>query len=499
MKPISDSELVYMDYAASAPMDPRVAARMSKWLRQGPYANPASAHGPGKAAKRLVAKAARQVGALAGLSADEVVFTSGATESIGLAVTGAARYRRSEGRHVVTGLSEHPAGLNSCLALKREGFELTCLEPDRRGVISADALRSALRGDTVLVSLMHVNNEIGVVHDIAEFAAICRDHGAWLHVDAAQSAGKLPLDMQALGIDLLSLSAHKIYGPKGVGALCINRQRVPRIEPLLHGGGQQRGLRPGTLPTHQIAGLGLACELAVGAMRAEGARLRGLQDRLWSGLSASRGVLLNGAGAERAPGILSVSVEGVESNSLVNALEGVALSLGSACSRVQDEPSAVLRCIGRSPLLAASTLRFSIGRFTTEAEIDRVCELFAGAVASLRALADEAPAIAPVSGRITVGEGGRRKAGAWVRLEARWEGDAAVETAFRVFGPPILEQAARSGASALKEKGRGLCVADWSRQINRTLNPPPESRSVLLCARDALQGCLQGGDNWVAE
>jgi len=495
MKQMPDSEMIYMDYAASAPMDPQVAARMSKLLRRGPHANPAAAHGPGKAAERLAAKAAKQVGALVGLSADEVVFTSGATESIGLAVTGAARYRRREGRHVITGLSEHPAGLNSCLALKREGFELTCLEPDRSGVITADALRSALRSDTVLASLMHVNNEIGVVHDIAEFAAICRDHGAWLHVDAAQSAGKLPLDMQALGIDLLSLSAHKIYGPKGVGALCINRRRVPRIEPLLHGGGQQRGLRPGTLPTHQVAGLGLACDLAAAKMGAESARMRSLQDRLWSGLEASGGVLLNGAGAERAPGILSVSVEGVESASLVNALEGIALSLGSACSRVQDEPSAVLRCIGRSPLLAASTLRFSIGRFTTEAEIDRVCEIFAGAVAALRALADETPAIAPASGRITAGEAGRRQSGAWVRLEARWEGDAAVETAFRVFGPPILEHAARNGARALKEKGRGLRVADWSRQVSRTLNPPPESRSVLLLARDALQGCLQGGDN----
>ena len=495
MKKMPDSEPIYMDYAASTPLDPRVAARMSELLRRGPHANPSSAHGPGRAAKRIAARAARQVGALVGLTADEVVFTSGATESIGMAIMGAARYRRGEGRHVITGLSEHPAGLNSCLALKREGFELTCLEPDQRGVITADALRSALRSDTVLVSLMHVNNEIGVVHDIAEFAAICHAHGAWLHVDAAQGAGKLPLDMPAHGIDLLSLTAHKIYGPKGIGALCINRRRVPRIEPLLHGGGQQRALRPGTLPTHQIAGLGLACELAAAEMCAEDARLRSLQGRLWSGLRASSGLLLNGAGAERAPGILSVSVEGVESNSLVSALDGVALSLGSACSRVADESSAVLRCIGRPPMLAASTLRFSIGRFTTGAEVDRVCEIFAGAVVGLRALADEAPAISPASGRITVGEAGRRKAGAWVRLEARWEGDAAVETAFRVFGPPILEQAARNGASALKEKGRGLRVADWSRQVNKTLNPAPESRPALLCARDALQACLQDGDN----
>ena len=484
-----------MDYAASTPVDPRVAARMSELLAHGPHANPSSAHGAGTAAGRIAAGAATQVAALVGLPEEDVVFTSGATESVGLAVIGAARYRRGDGRHVITGLSEHPAGLNSCLALKREGFEITCLEPDKRGLITAEALRSALRSDTVLVSLMHVNNEIGVVQDIAGFAAICRDHGAWLHVDAAQGAGKLPLDMHGQGIDLLSLTAHKIYGPKGVGALCINRQRVPRIEPLLYGGGQQRALRPGTLPTHQIAGLGLASELAAAEMRVESTRLRRLRERLWRGLEASGGVLRNGAGAELAPGIVSVSVEGVESSSLVNALDGVAFSLGSACSRADDEPSAVLRCMGRTPLLAASTLRFSIGRFTTGSEIDTVCAIFAKAVTALRALADEKPAIPPGSGQITVGEAGRRNAGAWVRLEARWEGNAAVETAFRVFGPPILQQAARSGANALKAKGRSLRVADWSWQLNKALNPPPQARSALLCARDALQACLQGGDN----
>jgi len=230
-------------------------------------------------------------------------------------------------------------------------------------------------------------------------------------------------------------------------------------------------------------------------MGAESKRVEDLGERLWRGLKATGGVLLNGAGAERAPGIISVSVEGVESSSLVNALEGVAFSLGSACSRAAAEPSAVLRCIGRAPLLAASTLRFSIGRFSTEKEIDTVCEIFARAVPALRALADEKPAIPRGSGRITVGEAGRRNAGAWVRLEARWEGNAAVETAFRVFGPPILEHAARRGASALKSQGRGLCVTDWSRQLNDALKPPPEARAALLYARDALQGCLGGGDN----
>ena len=490
-----DSEAIYLDYAASTPVDPRVAALMDELLREGPHANPSAGHAPGAAAARLVAGAARRVGALVGVPPEDVVFTSGATESIGLAVIGAARYRRRGGRHVVTGLSEHPAGLNSCLALKREGFEVTCLEPDSRGVIGAGALRAALRDDTVLVSLMHVNNEIGVVQDVAEFGRICRGHGAWLHVDAAQSAGKLPLDMRAQGIDLLSLTGHKIYGPKGAGALCMNRRRIPRIEPLLHGGGQQRGLRPGTLPTHQISGLGLACALAASEMASESARLEALRERLWNGLRKAGGVLLNGAGAERAPGILSVSVEGVEAGSLVEALDGVVVSLGSACSRVTDEPSAVLRSLGRPPLLAASTLRFSIGRFSSEREIDRVAEIFERKVAVLRALADDSPALAPGSGRITVGEAGRRNAGLWVRLEARWEDEAAVETAFRVLGPPILEKAARSGAAALRSEGRELCVAEWSRRMDVALDPPAEARSVLLCARDALQACLRDGDN----
>ena len=484
-----------MDYAASTPVDPRVAALMGKLLREGPHANPSAEHAPGLAAARIVARAARSVGALAGVPPEDVVFTSGATESIGLAVIGAARYRRGDGRHVITGLSEHPAGLNSCLALKREGFEVTCLEPDSRGVISPDALRAALRGDTVLVSLMHASNEIGVIQDIGEFGRICRGHGAWLHVDAAQSAGKLPLDMRARGIGLLSLTGHKLYGPKGVGALCVNRRRVPRIEPLLHGGGQQRALRPGTLPTHQIAGLGLACELACGEMAAESARVEALRERLWKGLREAGGVLLNGAGARRAPGILSVSVEGVEAASLVEALDGVVVSLGSACSRVADEPSAVLRSLGRAPLLAASTLRFSIGRFSSAQEIDKVSRIFGKKVPLLRALADDRPALAPGSGRITTGEAGRRDAGLWVRLEARWEGGAAVETAFRVLGPPILEKAARNGARALRSQGRNLSVAEWSRRMNDALDPPAEARSVLLCARDALQACLRDGDN----
>ena len=468
---------------------------MSELLRSGPHANPSSRHAPGAAAERLVAEAAEQVAALAGVSAGEVVFTSGATESVALAVLGAARYRRSEGRHVITSLSEHPAVLNSCLALKREGFDVTCLQPDSSGVVTAGALQQALRDDTVLVSLMHVNNEIGVVQDIEAFAGLCRGQGAWLHVDAAQGAGKLPLDMRAQGIDLLSLTAHKIYGPKGAGALCINRRRAPRIEPLLQGGGQQRGLRPGTLPTHQIAGLGLACKLANDEMKTESRRVRALRERLLSGLEAAGGVLLNGRGAEFAPGILSVSVQGVESSSLVDALEGVAFSLGSACSRVSDEPSAVLRCLGRAPLEAASTIRFSLGRFTTEKEVDAVCRIFVKQVSALRALADERPALAPGSGRISVGEAGRRAAGAWVRLEARWSGDAAADTACRVLGPPVLQAAARNAAAALKAEGRSLDVAEWARRLNESLNPPAESRVLLLCARDALQACLRGGDN----
>ncbi len=486
---------IYMDYAASTPVDPRVSERMSEVLRAGPHANPSAQHAAGAEARKLIGEAAAAVGALVGLSVDEVVFTSGATESIGLGVIGAARYRRRHGRHVITGLNEHPAGLNSCLALKREGFEVTCLEPDSQGVVTADALKSALRADTVLVSLMHVNNEIGVVQDVAEFGKLCTAHGAWLHVDAAQGAGKLPLSMPRQRIDLLSITAHKLYGPKGVGALCINRQRIPRIEPLLHGGGQQRSLRPGTLPTHQIVGLGAACAIAVEELDEEGRRVTALRERLWRGLRAAGGLYRNGAGTELAPGILSVSVDGVEGTSLVEALEGVTFSLGSACASVQDEPSAVLRCLGRSSLLAGSTIRFSLGRWTESQEIDQVIEIFGNAVALLRGLADDRLALAPGSGRVTRGEAGRRKAGDWVRLEARWDQDKVVETAVRVLGPPILAAAAHSGARALKSSGRQLAIDDWAGGLSEALKAPPEARSLLLCARDALQGCLQGEDN----
>lgn len=485
---------IYMDYAASAPVDPRVAERMSALLLAGPHANPSARHTGGIEAGKLIAESAAQVGALVGLSGEEVIFTSGATESIGLGVIGAARYRARHGRHVITGLSEHPAGLKSCLALRDEGFEVTCLEPDSRGVVTSEALRSAMRPDTVLVSLMHVNNEIGVVQDVAEFGSLCSEHGAWLHVDAAQSAGKLPLNMRRQRIDLLSLTAHKMYGPKGAGALCINRERIPRIEPLLFGGGQQRSLRPGTLPTHQVAGLGAACEMAGRDMEEESRRVAALRERLWQGLRKVGGVVLNGAGAEMAPGILSVSVEDVEGTSLVDALEGVVFSLGSACSRAQDEPSAVLRCLGRSPLLAGSTIRFSVGRFSTEQEIDQVSGIFQRAVASLRALSDERPALHG-PGCITRGEAGRRSAGNWIRLEARWNRDEVVETAFRVLGPSILAAAARNGATALKSSGRRLAVDEWTARLNEELKPPPEARSLLLCARDALQACLRGEDN----
>ena len=486
---------IYMDYAASAPVDPRVAERMSALLLAGPHANPSARHAGGTEAGKLIAESAAQVGALVGLSGEEVIFTSGATESIGLGVIGAARYRSRHGRHVITGLSEHPAGLKTCLALRNEGFEVTCLEPDSRGVVTVAALQAALRPDTALVSLMHVNNEIGVVQDVAGFGRLCSEHGAWLHVDAAQSAGKLPLNMRRQRIDLLSLTAHKMYGPKGAGALCINRERIPRIEPLLFGGGQQRSLRPGTLPTHQVAGLGAACEIAGRDMEEERLRVSALRERLWRGLRKAGGVVLNGAGADFAPGILSVSVEDVEGSSLVDAIEGVVFSLGSACSRAQDEPSAVLRCLGRSPLLAGSTIRFSVGRFSTEREIDQVSEIFQRAVASLRALSDERPALGDGPGCITRGEAGRRNAGDWIRLEARWNRDEAVETAFRVLGPPILAVAARNGATALKSSGRRLAVDEWAARLNEELKPPPEARSLLLCARDALQACLRGEDN----
>lgn len=376
---------VYLDYAASTPVDPRVVAAMNAYLGpDGLFANPSSTHAPGRSAREAVETARGEIAAVLNVAPEAIVFTSGATEADNLAIKGAARAAK-RGRHIVAEKTAHKAVLDACKALAREGFEITWLAPDRDGLIAPDALREALRDDTVLVALLHANNETGVVQDIAALGEVVRESGALFHVDAAQSAGKLPLDLGALPVDLAAFSAHKLYGPKGAGALYV-RPGV-RLEPVLHGGGHERGLRAGTLATHQVVGLGRAFALADAARETETARWRELRERLWRGLEAAGGVLLNGHPEHRLPNVLNVSVTGVDGEALQLALREIACSAGAACNSATREPSYVLRALGRDDQLAGASLRFSLGRWTSAEDIDYTATRFREEVARLRTLA----------------------------------------------------------------------------------------------------------------
>ena len=381
---------VYLDYAATTPVDPRVAAAMAQCLTlEGEFGNPASSsHAYGTAALDLVETARAQIGACVGASPAEVVFTSGATEANNLALFGLTRYCVESGRHIVTARTEHKAVLDPCRELERRGWQVTYLEPDGGGIIHAEQVGAALQADTVLVSIMHVNNEIGVIQDIAAIAAACARHGgARLHVDAAQSVGKCAVDFAALGVDLMSLSAHKVYGPKGVGALLVAQGRgrpAVQLSARQFGGGQERGLRAGTVPTHQVVGMGRAFELAA-APEPEAQRIGTLRERLWRGLASIGGVLRNGDAVRSVPHLLNVSFEGVEGESLLASLRGqIAVSTGSACTSALREPSYVLRALGRDDILSESSLRFGLGRFTTAADIDTAVSTVAQAVWRLR-------------------------------------------------------------------------------------------------------------------
>jgi cysteine desulfurase len=392
---------VYLDHAATTPVEPRVAARMAEVLSSDTeFGNPASSsHGYGDVAAALVESARTQVAAAVGAAAREIVWTSGATEANNLAIFGVAQYYRERGRHIVTARTEHKAVLDPCRELERRGWEISYLVPDREGLLDPTQVAAALRPDTVLVSLMHVNNEIGVVQDIAAVGAICARHGAaWLHVDAAQSVGKCPVHFASLGADLMSLSSHKVYGPKGVGALAISPRgdlsgRGPvQLGALQFGGGQERALRAGTLPTHQVVGMGLAFELASKISSVETARVAQLRQRLWQGLAALGGVLRNGSATRSVPHILNVSFEGVEGESLLAAIRPhLAVSTGSACTSALAEPSYVLRALGRSERLSESSLRFGLGRTTTEADIDAAVATLARALSRLRKVAGTTP------------------------------------------------------------------------------------------------------------
>ena len=379
---------IYMDYSATTPVDERVAEKMCTYLtRQGQFGNPASrSHKFGWEADDAVSEARGQVAALINADPREIVWTSGATESNNLAIKGIAHFYKKQGRHVVTLKTEHKAVLDCCRQLEREGYEVTYLDPEPNGLLDPAKLEASLRDDTILVSIMHVNNEIGVIQDIAAIGELCRSRKILFHVDAAQSAGKLPIDLQELKVDLMSFSAHKIYGPKGIGALYVRRKPRVRLEAQMHGGGHERGMRSGTLATHQIVGMGEAFRIARQVMGEEEARIRTLRDRLWDGLNGMEEVYLNGDYDQRVPGNLNVSFNFVEGESLIMALNDMAVSSGSACTSSSLEPSYVLRALGRNDELAHSSIRFTIGRYTTEEEVDYIIGRIREKVGKLRDL-----------------------------------------------------------------------------------------------------------------
>jgi cysteine desulfurase len=522
------SDPIYFDYAATTPMDPQVAAAMNECLgSEGAFANPASAtHAPGRRAHARVERARAEVAALIGATPAEIVFTSGATESNNLAILGAARANAHRGRHIVSSRIEHRAVLDPCRYLQKEGFSVTYLEPDRAGRLSPDALAAALRADTVLVSLMHVNNELGVVQDVAAITALCRARDIALHSDAAQSAGKLAIDVTAWPVDFLSFTAHKLYGPKGIGALYIRAGSRARLAAVSFGGGQEQGLRPGTLATHQIVGFGVACTLAR-ARAQETPRLERLRDRLWLGISAIGGTHLNGAAARRIPDILSVSVEGVDGESLVAGLAELALSTGSACSSASAEPSYVLRALGHARAVAQSTLRFSMGRGTSEAHIDRAVAAFTREVKRLRSVSPasdstnieadrgEMPpdrcridfdplnhevrelfAKLPGAGTLPSGTGVLRgEAGsidrdAWVRFHLHSVGGVVKAARFQAYGCP--HTLAVTAWLTQKLPGRALSELALGRPSEwaRALAVPVEKLGRLLIVEDALRACV---------
>ena len=516
----------YLDNAATTPVDPAVMARMQECLgAQGCFANPsASAHAPGRAAAQRVELAREQVAALIGALPAQIVFTSGATEADNLAVLGTARALAPGRRHVISARTEHKAVLDAVRQLGREGFSVTWLQPDADGRVSARTVAAALRPDTALVSLMHVNNETGVIQDIQAIGEVCRAQSVVLHVDAVQSAGRLPLDLARLPVDLLSLSAHKIHGPKGIGALFVRAGAKAPLAPLLFGGGQQSGLRPGTLPTHQIAGFGLACELAGLALRAQEARLTVLRDRLWSRLQSLGGVTLNGEKAPRVPHILNVSFDGVDGESLVSALPELAVATGAACNSALGEPSYVLRALGRSVRQAESALRFSFGRFTGDEDIEAAAVQVRRAVQRLRAISPAAtvpppdrtplavqsgtlsPAVRELfsrlqgagtlpdpdaAGTVLRGEAGREAGEAWVRLHLRVRDDTVIEACFQALGCPHTVATASWLAMQLAGRRRPAAQPGSPPSWARILGVPVEKLGRLLLIEDALHAALQ--------
>ena len=377
---------IYLDYSATTPVDPRVAAKMIPWLTEH-FGNPASrSHAYGWDAEQAVEDAREQVAALVNADAKEIIWTSGATESNNLAIKGAAHFYQGKGKHLITLKTEHKAVLDTVRELEREGFEATYLDVKENGLVDLEVLKAAIRPDTVVVSVMFVNNEVGVVQPIAQIGEICREQGVIFHVDAAQATGKVEIDLAQLKVDLMSFSAHKTYGPKGVGALYVRRKPRVRLEAQMHGGGHERGMRSGTLAPHQIVGMGEAFRLAREEMASENARVRALRDKLLNGLTDLEATFVNGDAEQRVPHNLNISFAYVEGESLIMAVKDIAVSSGSACTSASLEPSYVLRALGRNDELAHSSIRFSIGRFTTEEEVDFTIDLLHKKIHKLREL-----------------------------------------------------------------------------------------------------------------
>jgi cysteine desulfurase len=485
---------VYLDYAATTPVDPAVATEMAACLTEsGDFGNASSTHVFGRRAAARVETARAQVAALIGAEPDEITFTSGATESNNLAVLGVARANADRGRHIVTTRIEHKAVLDPCKRLEREGFTVTYLTPDRQGRIDPEIVRAALRPDTVLVSIMYVNNEIGVMQDVGAIGALCRDRGVAFHTDAAQAVGKIPVDVRNLPVDFLSFTAHKIYGPKGVGALYTRRASRPLLQPVSFGGGQEKGLRPGTLATHQIVGLGVACEMAARLVGEEPPRLTALRERLWNGLEGLGGTHLNGAGSARIPGILNVSFEGVEGESLVTGLTDLAVSTGSACNSASGEPSYVLRALGRDTQLAQSSLRLTVGRYTKVADVDFAIEAVNREVTRLRALSPASEDVgdnASTDPLTLTGEAGGPSQETWVRFHLT-AGSGIVKAArFKAYGCPhtlaVVDWLTRRLPGRTRDDGPPGTPALWAEE----LSVPVERLGRLLVVEDALLACF---------
>ncbi len=489
---MSADDPIYLDYAATTPLDPTVIEVMTRSLAHaGGRGNPASRHAFGRRAAESIEVARAEVAGLIGADRADIVFTSGATESDNLAVLGVARAEAHRGRHVVSSRIEHKAVLDPCRRLERDGGTVSLLAPDRSGRIDPGAVAAALRPDTVLVSVLWVSNEIGVIQDVAAIGSLCRERGILFHTDAAQAVGKLQMDVRSLPIDLMSFTAHKLYGPKGIGALYVHAQARARVQPLLFGGGQERGLRPGTLPTHQIVGFGAACALARAALAAEAKHLSALRERLWEQLRGIEGVHLNGEDAPRIPGILNVSFEGVEGESLVTGLVELALSTGSACNSAAGEPSYVLRALGRDSQLAQSSLRFSFGRFSTPTDIDTAGAAVRREVARLRGLspAAEPSGRASDAAREVVGEAGGPGQEVWIRFrlqvnEARVQG-----ASYRVYGCPHTLAVAAWLAERLPGRSGADLIPGAPAEWADALDVPVEKLGRLLVLEDALGAC----------